>query len=127
MYRCEAVFYSRDVLIFGGRYCCCCYSVPTCHSDSLFKFLLVGDSGTNKSALLSCFVDDQYVGPPTYINTSIGIDFVSLRALGNNKINKYISAYSDGNLERSLDGSYYQYLTATLLINCLKLAKSTKT
>ncbi|KAE8665630.1 Ras-related protein RABD2a [Hibiscus syriacus] len=41
-------------------------------SDSLFKLLLIGDSGVGKSCLLLRFADDSYV--ESYIST-IGVDF----------------------------------------------------
>ena len=66
-------------------------------SDLLFKFIMVGDTCAKKARLLLAFT-----GSETFAEnhiTTIGIDFVSLRALENYAIKAYLYR-SDGNLEQ---------------------------
>lgn len=46
--------------------------VPDEQCDHVFKLLLIGDSGTGKSSLLTRFVDDEF---DEEINATIGVDF----------------------------------------------------
>ena len=55
------------------------------HSDRLLKFAMVGDSLTNKPAMLNCFSDEKCEYP---FVTTIGVDFVSLRVLCKNTMDK---------------------------------------
>ena len=66
-------------------------------SDFLFKFVLIGDTCAKKTRLLQAFTDAGTFSEK-YVST-IGIDFVSPRALENCTIKTYLYR-SDGGLEQ---------------------------
>jgi Ras-related protein Rab-1A len=74
--------------------------------DYLFKILLIGDSGVGKTAILSKFVDDQFID--NYIST-IGVDFrIKTIDLDNKIIKLQIWDTAGQERFRTITSTYYR-------------------
>jgi Ras-related protein Rab-8A len=93
------------------------HGVPEPSDAPILKFLLVGDSGVGKSALLTRYVDDEF--SPSFM-TTIGIDFKSKHiTLGSDECTRLrLQIWDTAGQERfrTITGAYYRGAMAVLLV-----------
>lgn len=86
---------------------------PAVHHDQLFKFIIIGDSGTGKSCLLRYFLDKKFQKGTTH---TVGVEFGSkIVAIGGKQIKLQIWDTAGQERFRSVTRSYYRGAIGCLL------------
>ncbi|KAI9497473.1 GTP-binding protein [Zychaea mexicana] len=82
--------------------------------DYLFKIVIIGDSGTGKSCLLSRFTSDEF---SLESKSTIGVEFATKSMdIGDHKIKAQIWDTSGQERYRAITGAYYRGAVGALLV-----------